>query len=232
LKIMKFTFAVGMLGFAAAGPRDPLTRPGEPVWGLRSVTDHRTDSGLQIAFGNHATSQANARPPLRSHAQLAESSSSSESSNKDSDSSSSDDDGLAQIRDDDEVDHSNEFFKASEHEKLGEGGYQRVTTSRFANDSDDIFMRSMIEQYALEGKNKDGSPNGQFSLDEANARAASSEVLDTHKGLKGAARENYLKTYFPRTWAHFDVNRSGKIEAIKMPQFMRFLCSDQQMYLW
>jgi len=93
-------------------------------------------------------------------------------------------------------------------------------------------MRSMIEQYSLEGKNKDGSPNGQFWMDEANARSAASEVLDTHRGLNGAARDTYLKTYFPRTWAHFDVNRSGKIEAIKMPQFMRFLCSDQQMYLW
>ena len=133
---------------------------------------------------------------------------------------------------DDEVDHSGEFFRVNEAGKLGGGGYERVTTARFAADSDDIFMRSMIEQYALEGKNKDGSPNGQFWLDEGAARAASSEVLHTHKGLTGAARANYLKTYFPRTWAHFDVNRTGKVEAIKMPQFMRFLCSDQQMYLW
>jgi hypothetical protein len=230
---MKFTIAIALIGFAAAGdPRDGLTLQDEPVWGLRSVNDHKTDSGLQLTFGDHATSQANARPPLRSHAQLAESSSSSSSNSDKSSDSSSSDDGLAQIQDDDEVDHSNEFFKSSEHEKLGEGGYNRVTTPRFAADQDDIFMRSMIEQYSLEGKNKDGSPNGQFWMDEANARSASSEVLDTHKGLKGAARETYLKTYFPRTWAHFDVNRSGKIEAIKMPQFMRFLCSDQQMYLW
>jgi hypothetical protein len=133
---------------------------------------------------------------------------------------------------DEEVDHSGEFFKVGEHGMLGSGGYERVTTPRFAADSDDIFMRSMIEQYAQEGKNKDGSPNGQFWMSEVNARAASSEVLDTHRGLKGAARENYLKTYFPRSWAHFDVNRTGMVEAIKMPQLMRFLSSDQQMYLW
>ena len=132
----------------------------------------------------------------------------------------------------DEVDHSGEFFKVGEAGKLGGGGYERVTTPRFAADSDDIFMRSMIEQYAQEGKNKDGSPNGQFWMSENNARAASSEVLDTHRGLRGAARENYLKTYFPRSWAHFDVNRTGMIEAIKMPQLIRFLSSDQQMYLW
>ena len=69
-------------------------------------------------------------------------------------------------------------------------------------------------------------------MDEGAARAASSEVLHTHKQMTGKVRENYLKTYFPRTWAHFDVNRTGKIEVLKMPQFMRFLCSDQQMYLW
>jgi len=93
-------------------------------------------------------------------------------------------------------------------------------------------MRSMIDQYALEGKNKDGSPNGQFFIDESGARAAASEVLTTHKAMKGGDLTNYLKTYFARSWAHFDVNRTGKIEVIKMPQFMRFISSDQQMYLW
>ena len=93
-------------------------------------------------------------------------------------------------------------------------------------------MRSMIEQYALEGKNKDGSPNGQFWMDEAATRAAAGEVLSTHRQLNGVAKETYLKTYFPRTWAHFDVNKTGKVEAIKMPQLIRFLASDQQMALW
>ena len=140
--------------------------------------------------------------------------------------------GLVMLAAGDDVDHSGEFFKATDSGQLHGGGYERVTTARFASDSDDIFMRSMIEQYALEGKNKDGSPNGAFWMDEAGARAAASEVLHTHKGLTGKARDDYLKTYFPRTWAHFDVNRGGKIEVIKMPQFMRFLCSDQRMYLW
>jgi len=42
----------------------------------------------------------------------------------------------------------------------------------------------------------------------------------------------YLNTYFAKAWGHFDVNRTGKVEVIKMPQFMRFLSSDQSMYLW
>lgn len=175
-----------------------------------------------------------------------ESSDSSDSNDDDSsdsndDDSSSDSDAaegkLVQLNDVgdkewDGVDHSGEFFQPGQHEMLGGGGYERQTPKRFAADNDDIFMRSMIEQYALEGKNKDGSPNGQFWMNEANTRSAASEVLGTHKALKGTELEAYVKTYFARSWAHFDVNRSGKIEVSKMPQFMRFIASDQQMYLW
>ena len=251
---MKFTFATAcLLGYTSAGHWDydnqkpagfPFsspsfyTHPDEKVWTLRSVIDHRSDQKLQIDFGNQATSRADARPPLRSNLQIeaeeSSSSSDSSSSKSSSSSSSSDDKKSKKIQltaQDDEVDHSGEFFKSSEHDKLGGGGYSRVTTAHFAADDDDLFMRSMIQQYALEGKNKDGSPNGQFWMDEANALAASREVLETHKNLKGAERDEYLKTYFPRTWAHFDVNKTGKIEVIKMPQFMRFLASDQTMQL-
>jgi hypothetical protein len=70
-------------------------------------------------------------------------------------------------------------------------------------------MRSMIENYAIEGKNKDGSPNGQFFLTEAGTRTAAAEVLGTHKGMKGDVLAKYLTTYFPRSWAHFDVNRTS-----------------------
>ena len=232
---MKFAVAV-LLGFATADVRND-----RPIWTLQSVQDHRTDATLQHDFEAHATAAANARPPYRSHVQEASSSSDSSSSDDDEEKVQVKGDSASETESeesedvqigDDEVDHSGEFFKVTEAGKLGGGGYERVTTARFAADSDDIFMRSMVEQYALEGKNKDGSPNGQFWMDEAAARSAASEVLHTHRNLTGAARTNYLNTYFPRTWAHFDVNRTGKIEAIKMPQLMRFLCSDQQMYLW
>ena len=49
--------------------------------------------------------------------------------------------------------------------------------------------------------------------------------------MKGADLQKYIDTYFPRTWKHFDVNLTGTIEVIKMPQFMRFLASDQAMSL-
>ena len=206
---MKYTIAVAaILGLVSAE---------EPVWSLRSVNDHRTDSQVQKAYGDHSTKMANGRPPYQSTAQI-------ESSEDDSDSD-------VQLRGDEEVDHSGEFYPVTAHGQSGAGEYDRKTTSHFAADSDDIFMRSMIEQYALEGKNKDGSPNGQFWLDEAGAKAAAGEVLATNKGIKGGAADKYFATYWKKAWGHFDVNVVGKIEVIKAPQLMRFLASDQYMSL-
>ena len=140
------------------------------------------------------------------------------------------------LRGDEEVDHSKEVFQPQDHGQLhtagGESGYERVTPARFSADSDDIFMRSMIEQYAQEHKNKDGSPNGVFTMSEASARAAANEVLVTNAKMAPGAVGAYLNTYWAKAWGHFDVNRTGSIEVIKMPQLMRFLASDQQMYLW
>ena len=193
---MKFAIAC-LLGLASAA---------EPVWTLRSVQDHRTDSDIQKAYGDHSTTKANGRPPYQSAIQIEGDKSSSS-------------------------DHSKEWYPAWEAVKDEEEGYHRAIPSWFSGDDDDLFMKSMIKTYALEGKNKDGSPNGTFKLDEAGARAAASEVLGTHKSIKGDAAKKYLDTYFARTFAHFDVTKDGKIEVIKMPQFMRFLASDQYMSL-
>merc|ERR1711907_512606 len=122
-----------------------------------------------------------------------------------------------------------------QHEMLGASAYERVTPARFSSDDDDIFMRSMIQNYAIDkncaGKDEDPVPCGKFVMNEATMRAAASEVLCTHKGLCGGALESYLGTYFAKAWGHFDVNRTGEIEVIKSPQFMRFLASDQYMSL-
>ena len=146
-------------------------------------------------------------------------------------SSESDDENVQLNGDDSESDHSKEFYNAWDAVKDEEEGYHRAIPAYFSGDGDDLFMRSMCKAYALEGKNKDGSPNGNFMMNEATTRAAASEVLETHKGLKGDEKKKYLDTYFARTFAHFDVTKGGKVEVIKMPQFMRFLASDQYMTL-
>ena len=143
--------------------------------------------------------------------------------------------GLAAAK---ELDPGPAYYTPFDHEATY---YERVTTPRFAEDTDDIFMRSMIEQYALEERNKviehddglktGGEPNGKFWMNQASTLAAAKEVLNTHKGLSGDALGSYLDTYFDKAWENFDVNGSGEVEVIKAPQFMRFLASDQRMAL-
>ena len=187
---MKFTGIVAMIGAASAFAEGDTT----PVWGLRSITDHREEAQTQIAFGNTATESANARPPLRSHVMMADSDSSDSESDED----------LVQTE---------------------------APPARFTGDSDDLFMRSVINNYSSEGKNDDGSGNGVFTLNEGQAKALATEVLGTHKGISGAALTAYFGSYWGKAWGHFDVNRTGGIPALYAPQLMRFLMSDQYVQL-
>ena len=40
-----------------------------------------------------------------------------------------------------------------------------------------------------------------------------------------------MKQYFQRTWDHFDVNNEGRLDALDMTAFMKFLASDQALDL-
>ena len=193
------------------------------VWGLTSTNSEKDNSNTQITFGNYATDAANARPPMRSHIQV-------EDSDSDSDSSSSSDDEDLQTSSDARFDT---FPVGLDKSTL----YERVITPRFSQDTDDLFMRSMIATYAHEEKSEikehddgtktGGEPTGRFWMSKEDAMSAAREVLNTHKGLQGGALDQYLNTFFNKAWGHFDVNQFGWIEVIKMPQFMRFLASDQ-----
>ena len=134
--------------------------------------------------------------------------------------------------DEEKVDHSGEVFEARE---IGTGPldkkYERVPPEQFTAGGDDLFMRSMIMTYAQEHKNVDGTPNGVFGMTEAATKAASSEVLGSHKGLKAKELSEYMSTYFKRTWDHYDVTKSGELGVETMPAFMRFLSSDQTLNL-
>ena len=179
------------------------------VWELRSVLQHRDEAVLQKNFGDATTSRANSRPPMRSHVQTAENAESSSSS------SSSDDEADIQVAGD---------FRPG-------APYDRVIPARFSADSDDLFMRSMLKNYAVEVADKDGVPTGVFIMDKPAARAAATEILGTHKKMDGAAISAYLNTYFDKAWGHFDVNKTGSIAVYRSAELMRFLCSDQYMSL-
>ena len=98
--------------------------------------------------------------------------------------------------------------------------YDRVTPGRFSGDGDDIFTRSMIQNYAVDkncaGKDETPKACGIFFMTEATTKAAAKEVLCTHKGLCGDKLAKYLDTYWAKAWGHFDVNKSGSI-AVKEP---------------
>ena len=108
--------------------------------------------------------------------------------------------------------------------------YDRVTPARYSADSDDIFMRSMVQNYAVDkncaGKDDAPASCGVFYMTEATTKAAAKEVLCTHKGLCGDKLSAYLGTFWAKSWGHFDVNKSGSIVVDRTPQLMRFLASD------
>ena len=91
---------------------------------------------------------------------------------------------------------------------------------------DDMFMHSMIKNYAKEGKDYDGKPNGKFYLDRNSGKEASREILHTHLKLEGKALDDYMTHNFDDAWEYYDVNRENLIEADRMSTFFRYLAKD------
>lgn len=112
--------------------------------------------------------------------------------------------------------------------------YEREIPHPFVGDSADVnyypvdkFTQNMIETYAIEGvdgkKEKDPKPTGNFFLTKDTARTAAAEVVCTHFAKCGDDAEKYLAFYYDDAWNYYDVNRVGKIDAIGVSQFFRFL---------
>ena len=84
-------------------------------------------------------------------------------------------------------------------------------------------MRSVLKEFALEGKNKDGSPDGKFYLDRAGASAIGQRVLEDNLHMAPDKASAHMNEYFDKAFKHFDVMLTGKIEAGQAPTFVRFL---------
>ena len=101
--------------------------------------------------------------------------------------------------------------------------YSRVIPENFSNlNDDDMFMNSMIGKYAIEKRGADTMPNGQYYLDETQARKAAEEVARTHLKLDGDELTRYMEANFWDTWRYYDTAKDGKIDAEMMPTFMRY----------
>ena len=124
-----------------------------------------------------------------------------------------------------------DYFHAKMDEFPGTKGfapeYKRDIPEQFTDEHlDDMFMNSMLSNYAKEGRNPDGTKNGKFYLDRDSGRKASQEVVQTHLKLTGKANEDYLVHNFDEAWDYYDVNRENLIEADRMSTFFRYLCHD------
>jgi len=202
------------------------------VWKLRSVGWHDDDQNMIRGFGDNQTDNANDESKAKAEKQSYEPATWG---------------NVWDVQTGDDVPYDSEnvqlgkwYTLFDQDANVDDHGYTRATTARFSSDSDDVFMRSMIEQYALEegacDEDADGNeinckPSGKFWMDKLGTEMAAQEVLETHKGLSGPALNSYMDAYFEKAWGHFDVNLTGYVEVIKMPQLMRFLCSDQRMQL-
>ena len=74
----------------------------------------------------------------------------------------------------------------------GNWNYDRVIPDNFqgAGSGDDQFMNSMLQNYAVEEATDDGYPTGRFYFSHLAAWTAAREVLETHLGLTGQAKED------------------------------------------
>ena len=119
---------------------------------------------------------------------------------------------------------------ASDYNVSGQSNYHdynREVPNNFENLNDsDRFTRSMISSFAMEERNKDGSPSGRFYLNKELARKASLSVLETQKHLSGKDLDNWMLANFEDTWAYYNTALDGKIEADRMCTFMRYLAQD------
>lgn len=109
--------------------------------------------------------------------------------------------------------------------------YQRQYPEEFNEDSPNKFMHHILVEFALEKKDDSGKPSGQFVMNKKWTQAAAKEVLMKHKKMDEAAAEKYMNQYFGRTWEHFDVNDDQMLDALDMPAFMKYMCSDQSLDL-
>merc|ERR1719263_1318461 len=99
---------------------------------------------------------------------------------------------------------------------LGAGEYERVTPARFAADSDDIFMRSMIQNYAIDkncaGPDDPPKPCGKFTMNEVTMRALPQR---SSAPIRDSAVEPSKSTSTPTSPRPGDISMSTRPEKSK-----------------
>lgn len=84
-------------------------------------------------------------------------------------------------------------------------------------------MNSLIGKYSVETRDDNGDKTGHFYLDLPNAYAVSKEAVGTHLHMKGSSLESFVNSRLPSIWSNIDVNKDGKIDAMKGTNMLRML---------
>jgi len=100
---------------------------------------------------------------------------------------------LAQVEDE-EVDHSSEYFTAEFDGVTPLGGvqYNRVVPDQFGEESEEKFMRSIYTKFALEQKTSAGKPSGVFKMDKKNTKSVANQVMSRVKKLQGKELDGFM----------------------------------------
>ena len=142
------------------------------------------------------------------------------------------DDDVMNVQLGDEEINGESFYAAGDQGMTPNGvEYVRVFPEQFNEDSNEHFMKKVIDQYALEKKNDKGQPSGKFFLGKKETMKLAQDVLGKAKKLQGKDMDAYMKQYFNRTFEHFDVNQTGLLDALDMSAFCKYIASDQSLDL-
>jgi len=114
---------------------------------------------------------------------------------------------------------------------VGESGssyYTRVVPDKYnSTDKDDLLMRSVISNYAVEGRGEDGGPNGKFFITKSDMGPLVDEVLSNNMGFADAGKKQaYADEHMPKLWDHFDMFGKGYIPVEEVPQLCRLLLGE------
>ena len=105
--------------------------------------------------------------------------------------------------------------------------YNRVIPANFSADKDDLLMRSIISNYAIEGRLKDGSgPNGEFYLTRAAGEDVAAAIVEQHFGFTGEKNTNFVKSRMDKLWPYYDVLSEGFLDVEKASPLLRDLVDD------
>merc|ERR1712159_391472 len=102
----------------------------------------------------------------------------------------------------------------------------RSVPSQFSEGKDDLLVKSLIQNYAVEAIDADGAPNGDFYLTKDGAKDAASEIVETHLGYTGDKADAFINANFERAWNHADLLKNGFLTVEEGPAIFKSMLGE------